>query len=115
MDLNQLKTTYSKLYTAELIKLTKDLDELRPEAIDLLKLELEKRSSEIGLQNIQDYFYQKEEDQHFRENINIEAHVRERVQAGEELESIKYDLRNRGIDLSNEVKEDFNRAEAFLN
>jgi len=95
MNIEQIKLYYSKMDIDQLEKLVDEIAGLRKVAIPILKAELEKRNELSLLDKINQY----ENLLKLKDKTVLDQHVKERLDSGEPMESIVFDLKNKGIDL----------------
>ncbi len=99
MDLKQIKLNYARMETYSLEKLVNEIEGLRKEVIPLLKAELEKRNEDLLVLQINEFEEKKENTVKFEDKVDIDQHVKERLDRGEAMESIVDDLKDKGVDL----------------
>jgi len=97
MNIESTKKHYKVAPTFELLELTSCLDDLQPEAIPLLYSELETRHEADALKKINYYL---EHDGNFEETNeydieDLRNEINERLFAGETIENIKFDIKER--------------------
>ncbi len=108
MDVKQIKSNYSQMYTGELLKLVSEIKDLREEVIPILRAELEKRNKKKHVLEIDEYLSSKSTTNNkgsLEDIIDIDAYVNARLASGELMESIVDDLKSRGVDLMSRALE----------
>ncbi|MES2763889.1 MAG: hypothetical protein V4677_16860 [Bacteroidota bacterium] len=107
LDLQLIKEKYQAMLTDDLIRLSKKPKDLREEVIPVLKAELIRRGKRDDAAVVDQIL---EETQKLKYQglslVELREIVRERLDAGEEMESIKIDFRLNGIDVFELLKEE---------
>ena len=107
LDLEVIKEKYQEMPIDDLIKLSKKPKDLREEVIPILQAELIRRGKKGDADTLANF---KEEDSNLLyQNMSLNQlreMVEERLNAGEEMDSIKIDLRLNGIDVFEVLKEE---------
>ncbi len=100
-DLDRIAANYKGQSNETLIQLSKNPDDLRKEIISILIKELDSRSLNTEASKLVDYISgksQKEENPYAELSVEeIKEMIQLRLASGEALESIRWDLKDRGI------------------
>lgn len=105
LDIQTIKNYYSTASTIELIELAKKPTELREEIIPFLKAELEKRNEVEEVRKINKLLDNIDAEKSvvdltFWNKEDILLEIKQRLDAGEMVETIRIDLLDRGIDIT---------------
>ena len=107
IDLETIKEKYQEMLTDDLIRLSKKPKDLRADVIPILKTELIRRGKRDDAATLEILLSQTSElDYQNMSLIELREMVKERVNAGEAMDSIKIDLRLNGIDVFELLKEE---------
>jgi hypothetical protein len=116
LDLELIKQKYQDMLTDDLVRLSKKPKDLREEVIPILQAELKRRGKRddadaltLLLNETPELKYQD------LSLIELREIVKERMEAGEEMESIKIDFRLNGIDVFELLKDEVHFEEEVYN
>ncbi len=117
-NLNDIETYYQGVSNEKLLQIAQRPQDLRLDAIPLLQKELLGRGMNAEALLITDFLVGVKKDEPERPNYaemslyEMQEHVKERLQEGESIESIKLDLRENGVDIFAILNENDNLKES---
>lgn len=117
-NLNDIEAYYQGVSNEKLLQIAQRPQDLRLDAIPLLQKELLGRGMNAEALLITDFLVGVKKDEPERPNYaemslyEMQEHVKERIQEGESIESIKLDLRENGVDIFAILNENDNLKES---
>ncbi|MDX9855083.1 MAG: hypothetical protein RBS81_14970 [Tenuifilaceae bacterium] len=117
-NLNDIEAYYQGVSNEKLLQIAQRPQDLRLDAIPLLQKELLGRGMNAEALLITDFLVGVKKDEPARPNYaemslyEMQEHVKERLQDGESIESIKLDLRENGVDIFAILNENDNLKES---
>ena len=117
-NLNDIEAYYQGVSNEKLLQIAQRPQDLRLDAIPLLQKELLGRGMNAEALLITDFLVGLKKDEPERPNYaemslyEMQEHVKERIQEGESIESIKLDLRENGVDIFAILNENDNLKES---
>lgn len=117
-NLNDIEAYYQGVSNEKLLQIAQRPQDLRLDAIPLLQKELLGRGMNAEALLITDFLVGVKKDESERPNYaemslyEMQEHVKERIQEGESIESIKLDLRENGVDIFAILNENDNLKES---
>ncbi|HQB78899.1 MAG TPA: hypothetical protein PLJ52_11220 [Tenuifilaceae bacterium] len=117
-NLNDIEAYYQGVSKEKLLQIAQRPQDLRLDAIPLLQKELLGRGMNAEALLITDFLVGVKKDEPERPNYaemslyEMQEHVKERIQEGESIESIKLDLRENGVDIFAILNENDNLKES---
>lgn len=117
-NLNDIEAYYQGVSNERLLQIAQRPQDLRLDAIPLLQKELLGRGMNAEALLITDFLVGVKKDEPERPNYaemslyQMQEHVKERIQEGESIESIKLDLRENGVDIFEILNENDNLKES---
>ncbi|MBN1990252.1 MAG: hypothetical protein JW783_12700 [Bacteroidales bacterium] len=117
-NLNDIEAYYQGVSNEKLLQIAQRPQDLRLDAIPLLQKELLGRGMNAEALLITDFLVGVKKDEPERPNYaemslyEMQDHVKERIQEGESIESIKLDLRENGVDIFAILNENDNLKES---
>ena len=117
-NLNDIEAYYQGVSKEKLLQIAQRPQDLRLDAIPLLQKELLGRGMNAEALLITDFLVGVKKDEPERLNYaemslyEMQEHVKERIQEGESIESIKLDLRENGVDIFAILNENDNLKES---
>jgi hypothetical protein len=109
-DLSEIEKNYKTLSTFELLKIAKDPVGLRPEVIPILQHELITRGETEEAQKVSERLNDSAEEEALAmEHLTpeeIESIVKDRLAAGESIESIRIKLKENGVNLYGDLEKE---------
>lgn len=117
-NLNDIEAYYQGVSNEKLLQIAQRPQDLRLDAIPLLQKELLGRGMNAEALLITDFLVSVKKDESERPNYaemslyEMQEHVKERIQEGESIESIKLDLRENGVDIFAILNENDNLKES---
>lgn len=117
-NLNDIEAYYQGVSNEKLLQIAQRPQDLRLDAIPLLQKELLGRGMNAEALLITDFLVGVKRDEPERPNYaemslyEMQEHVKERIQEGESIESIKLDLRENGVDIFAILNENDNLKES---
>lgn len=117
-NLNDIEVYYQGVSNEKLLQIAQRPQDLRLDAIPLLQKELLGRGMNAEALLITDFLVGVKKDEPERPNYaemslyEMQEHVKERIQEGESIESIKLDLRENGVDIFAILNENDNLKES---
>ncbi len=110
MKLSDLENTYKNLSSSQLLKVAKDADTLKVEAIPLLKKELMARGYEVEAHQLE--FINRQANPYEGLSLKeIQRIVSDRLETGESLDSIHSDLKTNDVNVLNLFQKDVVKKE----
>lgn len=106
-DLSLIEDNYRELSTQELINIAKEPDGLEIDVIPLLQKELINRNEPAAALALTNFLINGSERELTRRELKEQAY--QRIESGESIESIKLDLKDKGVDIFDAVYDDNKR------
>ena len=114
-NINEIRKNYSVFSTDKLLRIAKEIDGLKPEAVVLLQEELIKRNELDEASKITKHLINQKNEQELRNNFNPEDYIKKELKAGESIENIKFKLNTMGIDMFDVIKKEQSQENIILN
>ena len=107
-DLKDIQENYKKMSIEKLIDLTIKPEGLRLEIIPILQQELISRGKTEAAMSLSEFLVRPKEKSRFRKlsEVDLKKLIKERLDSGESIESIKIDLKDDGVDFFNFINND---------